>query len=220
MDWDQLGKDFIQRYKDTFVRVAFNSESKYNVMLVEEVAENPLAVTLVNKKLGRIILNYQTDAEFNFEYPEVGYFNFRGMACIFYRLHLRQWKRGICQNTCRIINPYSEFGIVGRWDNNPSTAKLFAAFRPRRTVALSDALLKLDIGDFLSVPLTSKLAVGLSPSEKYKTPLLWYLDQVIGRVSVLKSGKAKIILGESQFKQEVTDFLNKTFEGDRYVIVT
>lgn len=217
MDIEQIGTDFIQRYKNTFVRVRWGDDSPYQVMFVEEVNKDPLSVTLENVRLGRIILNYETRGEFNFEYPQTGYYNFRGIATIFQRRHLRQWKRGICDATCSMDTPYSQILRI-RWNSQPTTAKLFAAFRPRPDVtSLSKATRMLDGGCYLSVPLTSKMALGLSPSGKTKAYFLWYLEALVGRV-VVRKNKSSITLAESQFKQEVADLLYKTGEVNRYVV--
>lgn len=217
MDWELIGKDFVQKYKDTFLRVRFNENDTLHIVHVDEIELNPISIRVSNNKIGTIILDYQTDAEFDFTYPELGYFNYRGMAVLFDKRHQRQWRRGICDNTVAFSLPYSNWWGSG-WNWGPSFGKLTAAFRPRPLLLpISHAIEMLDGGKFLSVPLSRDMALGLPITAKGKNYLLFFRESVIA--SVVNGKKSKTIaLSESQFRQEVIDLLNQTGESHLYDI--
>lgn len=200
-NWEQIGRDLAQKYNNTYIRLKWDGE--WEVVYVREVLPGkPPVLVLYNSKFGELQLNYNTNFELSFEFPQLGYFFHDKTACIIVRGYNRQYRRGICEQTARLSSPYYKLGIY----NSPelSEQSLISSFKKRDVLALDDAAHKIQENDSLSIPLTNELAVGLHPTKD--SFLLWYLNIPVAEYFP----EIKVIhLREKVFAQELTDYFNE-----------
>lgn len=205
-NWELITKDFQQKYEQSFVRVKI--DDVFEVFWIERVSRgDPPYINLVNPKRGVIQLNYTTDFEISFGYPEIGMFNFGDrIACGFFRKYNRQWKRGISTSTSIILCGYNEFYHIV--SDEPDYKILFDAFKPRQVITIAEAVSR----DCLSTCLNNYFSLGLDIKPGNKR-ILWYINSPIGWWE-----KDTIILRELQFKQELMDYFRDSGEYHDVVI--
>ncbi|MCR4308195.1 MAG: hypothetical protein NUV80_06575 [Candidatus Berkelbacteria bacterium] len=208
-DWQQISHDFQQKYEKTFVRVKL--DSTFEVFWVHKVCDGiPPYIILSNARHGEIQLNHDTEFEFSFDYPNIGYFNYKDqMACLFFKRFERQWKRGISNETAQIVTPYDYFYKVT--ETKLSEKLLEDAFDTRVTRSISAAINLLK--NRLSVSLNNYFAIGLHVKSLTDTYLLWYSNVIIGEIV-----KDQIFLREPQFYQEIRDYMRDVGEYLNVVI--
>jgi len=202
INYRQIGHDFAQKYEGTFVHVAFKPGDKPALFQCAGVASSengPPMLTLVNKEHGTIKLNYQTECEVSFPFPNCGYFWAENrIAAIFQKKHSRQYRRGICSSTASISCPYAAFMPM----RIPiSEENLQSAFKPV-FVQLDDAIGFIQMQLALSVPLSSHLAIGASPSDRVSDYIIWFLGKP---VATFNNGVIRV--REGQFMQEIVDYV-------------
>ena len=210
-DWKQITADFRQKYEETFIRVALKDNLPYEVFLVSKVnTGKPPSLKLINEKWGDLTVNYDTDLDVNFEYPEIGYFLYQGQATLVFKTYQRQWKRGICSSTLFFCFPYMEIVLHNYAFPLIQEALVTAAFLPRKLYQLSQINTMLNKGSTLSHPLSNSLALGLSLKENNKK-LLWFLNKPVGEYNETKK---TLVLNEPIIKQEIEDYLKQTDDSD------
>ena len=207
-NWEQITKDFQQKYEKTFIRVKVRDE--FEVFFVTKVHRGePPYLLLKNSKYGEIQLNYDTDYEISFDYPEIGMFDSKpGIALLCARRFQRQWKRGMSDDTVLFACPYNRFLQV-----IPTEAcehLLTEAFSLRKIRTLDEALYMLQ-GRVLSICLTSSFSIGQDVREGNKQ-ILWYLTSPVAEIT----GNL-ISVREPVFTQEIRDYLRQF--GGAYAIV-
>lgn len=205
-NYRQIADDFRQKYEGTFLHVRVNEKATPELFYLAEVRhvsdKEPPELTLVNSKVGEIQLKYTTECDVEFLWPSPGYFWHRGAyAVLFQRPSSRQWKRGISSANCKLLFPYSLWYPANIAVNEES---LREAFNPTY-VTLTDAEAFIKNAQAVSVPLSSSLALGASPSSKVGGSILWCFGKPIGLFTA-----GKIVLMENQFAQEVRDYLRDT----------
>lgn len=202
INYRQIGHDFAQKYDGTFVHVVFKPGQTpvlFQCAGVGQSDSGPPVLTLVNKEHGTVKLNYQTECEVSFPFPKCGYFWAENrVAAIFQRKHSRQYRRGICSSTASIQSPYTHFYPmrIGITEEN-----LLSAFNPV-FVQFLDAIEFIRRGNVLSVPLSSHLAIGASPSERISDYIIWFLGKPIATYN-----NGVIRVREGQFMQEIVDYV-------------
>lgn len=203
-DWRQLSADLKQRYEGTYVWVTFpksKEESLFRVDQITAAVKEPV-LTMSNKEHGTISVNYDTSCELSFRFPDVGYSWFDGtIALYFRRLSARRWKRGVCGDNSQFATPYSDFYPLRAHVNE---ATLLTAFKPKFP-SWEQALKVLSSGTVLSVPVSNRIALGLSPTSQITGNIMWFDMKPIAVVS----DRDKIVLKESCFQQEVLDYLKR-----------
>lgn len=180
--------------------------------MVAEVSVSPKSppdLTLYNDKAGEMYLTYNTEAELDFSFPAVGYFQMGKAAYRFQRNYERQWKKGICPATAVVTFPYN--GIWRISIPAISEKSVESAFAPRPIVSLKEGLEKLEKNDWVSTGLTDRLAVGVGNVKD--DVLLWFDDEPIAFVK-----GPTIELKTSLFEQEVKDFLHLTGDYARAIV--
>lgn len=209
INWGQLGDDFRQKYENTYCRYLSPLTRKNEVFLISSVEvsdERPPVLTLFNKKAGELYLNYDTEAELDFTFPETGYFQHENKALRFYKQHARQWKKGVGGSTAYCAFPYNEFSVTEPVGVTEET--LTSAFQ-RQIVPISVALRKLQNNEAFSVALNLNMALGLG--EEKGSHWLWFDEEVIGTVG------PDIKVEAPNFLQEVQDFVKHTRDNVRIV---
>lgn len=207
-NWEQVTTDFRQKFEHTYIRVSLKEDWPLEVFRVGKVvAGKPAYLILRNNNWGEIKINYDTELEVSFEFPKVGYFALDNKSAgIFTRAFLRQWKRGLCDQTGTFVSPYACFGVNHHPSFNEETVR--AAFQPQALCPIYQAANMLALGSHLSVPLSNCFSLGLTVKENNNL-LLWFLEQPIGEY-IKKSNTIK--LHTAQIEQEVKDFLVQTGE--------
>ncbi len=209
-NWDQIGRDFAQKYLNTFIRAKVTG--KWEVVFVQEVIlGNPPVLLLKNSTFGDIKLNYDTNFELSFEFPKLGYFLHERRAVIFMRQYLRQFRKGIHVHTTNFDCPYAMFIISCQAYLNEELVK--SAFESRSLLSLKKAFQKLKDENLLSVPVTNEMALGIHPFKD--TLLLWYLSTPIAEYIPLDD---RLILREKVFTQEVTDYFRNIEDQNVQII--
>lgn len=204
LDWEQLCKDFQQKYEETFCFVKIEG-AEPELCLIKEVESTGKApaIHIFSERIGDILLKYDTSySDIEFRYPEVGLFSYEKQVYYVNKLYNRQWKKGPGFQTIRLTNLYNDWGFP----TLPITiATLTAAFQPRTLVSIEEGLSKLRGDKCLSVPLSHEFAIGLS-SFRSRNPILWYMSNPIG---IVDEDRRQIAFKERSFYQEFKDYLNK-----------
>jgi len=212
-NWEQIAADFRQKYEGTFIRASFKEGMPLSVYKVTKVVDGaPPQLRLSNEEWGELRVNYDTELEINFDFPEVGYFFFDNKyAMLLTKQFYRQWKRGLCKSTVLFANPYNEFFSLV--DSSVREELVISSFMPRTILPIKVANNCLDTGEAISIPLSNSFALGLhlKPS---KLKLLWFLNMPIGEYNLETN---QIILHAAQMEQEIKDYLNQT--GDSCAIL-
>lgn len=212
MDWQQIGEDFRQKYEGTFCRYISPLTKQKEIFQVSQVRPKGNTgpdITLFNRRAGELFLNYTTDAELDFSYPECGYFQHEDKALRFYRRYERQWRKGLCPNTASIEFPYNSIYPVQSVGFKEEV--LLSSYSPQKVKSLDEAMRILGKGDCISVVLTKNLALGLAIDEgKY---LLWFESEPIAEIL-----GNKVTLHVPQFKQELTDYLREIGDYARIIV--
>ena len=213
INWQQHGQDFQQKYEGTYCRYTSPLNGKCEVFSLTSVEVHPASppdLTLFSPKYGEIFLKYTTEAELDFTFPEIGYFSHEGKALRFMRNFERQWRKGICGGTSRVVFPYDQLYEV--WFPGITHEILESAFKPFERKSISGALLTLDNSTNVeSEPLTKTLALGVGIKDEDR--LLWFENEPIGE---LKGNN--ILLHVQDFRQEITDYLRDTGDYVRQIV--
>jgi len=209
-NWDQIGRDFSQKYTGTFIRAKI--DDKWEVVFVQEVVPgSPPTLILKNSKFGEIKLNYDTNFELSFEFPKLGYFLHERRAVIFMRHYLRQFRKGIHTHTANFSCPYAMFSLRCGASLNEDLVK--SSFEPRSSLSLKAAFQKIKDENLLSVPITDEMALGIHPFKD--TLLLWYLSTPIAEYIPVDD---RLFLREKVFTQEVTDYFRNVEDQNVQIV--
>lgn len=211
--WEQLGEDFAQKYEGTYCRYLSPLTKKKEIFTITGVGVNSSKgpdLTLFNSKTGELYLNYDTDVELDFSFPEARFFQHENKAMYFHKLHQRQWKKGVCSTTARIKFPYNELYrcVSVNLDENI----LDSAYQPLLFRSITDGVKTLKDGGF-SVVLNADLSLGLA--EKPDRYWLWFHSEIVGFVQ-----DNTLMLYTPEFKQEIEDFIRDTRDNVRVVQTT
>lgn len=207
MDWKQMGDDFAQKYENTYCRYTSPVSGAKEIFLITSVLsshrEAP-SLVLYNSKHGELYLKYDTEAELDFTFPEVGYFSHNGRAMLFSKQYQRQWKKGICSNTALIIFPYPNV----KSDPQLSEDCLASAFNSTRVKSFDEAIIELNKETF-STPVSKSMALG--PSDKKDKWWIWFESEPVAELI-----GNEIQMKVPQFKQEIYDHCRLTGDYARY----
>ena len=200
-NWKQLHADFKQKYEDTYVHVRFKPGSPKELFRIVAVSQSAgglePTLTLVNSEYGTVQLNYDTEAELMFDWPETGYsFHRKTMAVFFRRRSGKRYQRAPAVGNCEFAQPNGDYL---RFPLHVNEELLKGAFNPQ-FFSWSRAFGMLDDGA-LSVPLSKHLALAHSPSASVAGPVLWFDNRPIATVS-----QERVTVREEPFRQEVVDF--------------
>lgn len=210
-DWVQVGEDFRQKYEGTYCRYLSPITKKTEIFAITKVRSNNNKgpdISLFNSRAGEIFLNYSTDAELDFSFPECRYFQHKDTALRFIRRYERQWKKGICLSTASISNPYAElWPVLGAGFNEETLA---SAFNHTEDRTIAEAIKLLEAGH-KSVALSRNLALGSGSSDT--SHYLWFESEPIGELA-----KGVIHLHVPQFRQELQDYIRRTEDYARIII--
>ena len=213
IDWLQFGEDFKQKYEGTFCRYVSpitNKKEVFKIFQVSPKENSGPTITLFNNRAGELYLNYSTEAELDFTYPETTYFIHENKALLFRRAYQRQWKKGLCNSTAWISFPYDTiFPTVHPQIHEDMVVSLFTE-RPF-LVTIDEAKTKLS-KDFISYPLTNNLALGLSKVRD--THWLWFDHHALAEI--LENGHILVYMKE--YIQEIKDYLKRTKSDGRFTI--
>ena len=214
-DWVQIGQDFQQKYQGTFCRYTSPISQHREVFAVAQVipqAKEGPHIVLFNKRAGELFLNYNTEAELNFDYPECNNFLHDKKCYRFLRAYLRQWKKGICTQTAHVAFPYNE--IYPKHMPQLICETLESAFKPKKTVSIKEAIYLIENEKYFSLPLTEELSLGLADTKD--NLWLWFGAAPIGELKKRPNAPLREIhLFVPQFKQEMVDFLTRTNDALR-----
>ncbi len=207
LDHRQLTTDFKQRYEGTYVRVKFPSKPDKCLFYLAEISQAtkfPI-LTLKNKQLGTIQLNYDTESEIYFDFPPTGLSFYEGQAVLFRRHPTRQWRRGLCSGNASIQSLYQDAfsGIVSLGCPGLTYETLAAAFQSR-SLSFTEVRDSLKAGKIVSAPISKTIAIGLNPTTS-ENPIVWFLDTPIAELV----GDTTIRMHEQHFQQEIVDYFAK-----------
>ena len=212
INWLQVGTDFQQKYEGTYCRYLSPITKKKEIFMlnmVEPQAKAPPDLTLYNDRCGELFLSYNTEAELDFSFPDIGYFQCGVRAVLFSRNYERQWKKGMCRSTVFMSFPYDDLLFVHPVDVKGDT--LEAAFEPRPILTLDEADKRLADGKTVSVSLTKHFALGVG--NKASERWLWFdaepVAELVGRTLAVKV---------PAFEQEIRDYLRLVGDNGRAVI--
>lgn len=212
VNWQQVGDDFRQKYEGTFCRFVSPSSKRREVFTILQVDAHPSSppdLTLYNSTHGHLYLKYDTEAELDFNYPDVGYFQFKNRALRFVKNYERQWRKGMCASTCRVLFPYDElFPSYGPGLNNESVEAAFIV--PQLTI--ENGLRKLRDDKCVSVALSRTLALGLGNKDEDRW--VWFESEPIGEVK----SNGDVAAHTPEFAQEIRDFIRNTEGHGRAVV--
>ena len=204
INWQRFGEDFTQKYEGTFCRYISPITDKKEVFKIYKIIpyENKgPGITLFNQRVGELYLNYSTEAELDFTFPEKTYFFHENKALLFKRLFQRQWKKGLCSSTAMVTCPYDLIQTL--FYPKIDEELIISLFEPQlEYLSIDEAIDKLKVS-CLSYPLSTTLALGLS-----KIPdiyWLWFDENIIAEID-----KNKIIVHSKHYIQEIKDYLRKT----------
>jgi hypothetical protein len=213
VNWEQVGTDFKQKYEGCFCRYESPINAKKEVFQLIQVVvsgNKPPDLTLFNKRAGELFLTYSTEAELDFMFPEVGYFQHGKEALLFGKRYERQWKKGINEGTARIDFPYNDvFG--GFAPREISCESLESAFLPQPTISLSMGMAELTARKWVSVVLGKQWALGCGKTPNVKW--LWFDSEPVAEVE-----GNQIRCKVEPFNQEIKDYLRMTGEHGYLVV--
>lgn len=207
MDWKQMGDDFQQKYESTYCRYTSpvsGVKELFFITAVQPSNREAPSLILYNSKHGELYLKYDTEAELDFTFPDVGYFSHNGKAMLFSKLYQRQWKKGLCSATAMIIFPYPN--VAG--EPTITEEYLSSAFTPAPVKSFDEAIKELNKETF-SIPVNKSLAVG--PSEIKGKWWVWFESEPVAELL-----GNEIQMKVPQFRQEIYDHCRLTGDYARY----
>jgi hypothetical protein len=180
MNPNMIFEDFDRKYQGSFVSVSIKNEEPHVYQLRRMITDSSKfpKLELLSDKLGSIILNYNTNATIMFKVPRATFIQCNDEVMYFTRIPERQWKRGVHQNNCRVVNPLSEYGFR-RHGKHVDFDTVREALKPTY-FSLADALNLLNTKGYTGVALSRNVAI-LNPSKKGY--VLFYRLKPIGTVS-------------------------------------
>lgn len=210
LSWEQLGNDFSQKYQDTFCRYVSpltQAKETFRIIDVHVHYDGAPDIVLHNERAGEIFLNYNTEADLDFTFPEVGCFQFKDRAVRFIRLFKRQWRKGLCSDTAKMIFPYGQLwhGAVVSVNEQVITE----AFKPREKRSITDGIRRIGEGDF-SVALGKELSIG--HGDQKKTYWLWFAEEPVAEVI-----GEEVRMKNVNYLQEIADHVRDTRDNVRVV---
>lgn len=212
INWTQVGQDFSQKYIHTWCRYLSPITKQREIFYIENVTPNSGAgpsVSLYSNKHGNVYLDYCTEAELDFSYPHLQNFQHKKRAMRFVRQHERQYKKGICDATAKVVFPYAH--IVGNLWPDVNADTLESAFKPLITRTIDQGLDFLGQDNNVSVVLSPHLSLGHGnkPNEYW----LWFHTEPVAVVE-----DRRVVMKVAAFRQEVQDYLRDTGDYARAVI--
>jgi hypothetical protein len=194
--------DFNQRYRHTFIRwKSPQGVVPIHISSVHVLTDKKGIVEFSTKHTGSGSLNYPDCLSvFDLSQPTPGYFNLNGAAIYFFKYPDRQWSRGICNANSELYNPLKQLiPYVSVYVPTLGYATANAMFNREFIFDIREVINRLEKGDHLSVAISPKMMVSLSPSEEAPY-LLWYGCNPIGQ---WKDNKFEIC--DKNYEQEVID---------------
>lgn len=188
--------DFEKKYLDTWFWAENKNKEKKVVRLLsieKNKKENKQFLNLLSKD-GIEYVAFNNDYEFDFTFPETGYFNAPKQAIMFCKKPERQWKKGCCPNNSSLITPYDA------WFSIDFETYISYAFTPLPYYPVSQALYLLAAQEHLSVALNSEWAIGLS-RQATNNYSLFFLRHFVSDVTPA----GKFIKPAEIFEQELFD---------------
>ena len=201
-------EDFNQRYTGTFIR-HLQPDKSYNLIHIDHVHISPtnhnngmLEVTSLNG--GSASLKYPACLEnLDLNQPNPGYFNLQNCAIYFFKYPDRQWRRGITNKNVELYNPLQSILPETHIYCPTLSFKSVAALFDKNFCPTMEMAIECLNHTHMSVALSSKLMVSLSPSPESPMVLWW------GCTPVGKLVNQSFKISDPTFEQEVFDEFRK-----------
>lgn len=168
MDYSQLTKDFNQRYQNTWVWLTFPDGVcefvRISKAFLKESGSFPL-IEFYSKSLGTNVIKFTTDYKFQFKRPPVGLFQDGKYAILCARAMSQTYSKGVSPDTYHLSMPFHNYapGVKGPYygSGDQWSECIKKAFEPKHFTK-EEAIYGLNNGKFISVALSSRLALSLS----------------------------------------------------------
>jgi len=196
--------DWLKRYRGTFFHVEVKGH-KY-LGACTGCHDNQKIWYFSSEHLGKVSVRFgSTKYKLDYSYPTMGFFVSDNRLLYLERRNMRQWKRGMCQDTLELCEPQVGPTVVTR-------GALEDAFNPEYAENLTDALVCLSSNEVTGIPLSNQWAIQLSGQTTVNEPLLLHRSIPVGIVI-----PGHIELFNDTLHQEVSDFLRLNNAKDTLV---
>lgn len=131
-DFHRIAQDFILRYEGTYIQYRSKPTLPFETVFVRDVIEHPresITIQLQSYRSGALDVTYAGEGEFNFAFPEVGYFQHGRNSYLGFKRPARQNKRALHVDNWTMANFYTTIGIAAHLKLD--LAKVDAMFNPR-----------------------------------------------------------------------------------------
>ena len=198
--------EFRKRYENThlFVHLPTGKELAY----VSNVGDSLVHLETIN--YGTLLVQQETDIEFEVEWPETGLFQLDHCMMWGSRVPDRQWKRGVYSKNYHMFDPCRRlFTPAGLLSANVGLKTLESAYKVVNPKPLSEAVHELISKQFVSLAISRDWGLSWSPIADNKCLLLWRGARPVAEIAP----KSKQISVHFQpLEQEVKDFVRDNRE--------
>ncbi len=182
MEFNEIVRDFVQRYEKTFIWVSPPDSNEESLFYVDKVTADKTKIanlTLTSPEFGKIILNMGTAHTLKFKYPPVGVFQYKHDSYMFRRNPAKQYRRGLCEGNSYTHEVHHK--LVGSSPRDLTFDLLSAAYQAQ-SYSFKDALRMLESGKYRSVALRNNfsLVLPVSPVPDY---LLMFWETPIASIN-------------------------------------
>ena len=167
-------------------------------------------VHLETNLFGEVIVGFQTDIEFQIEWPETGLFQYK--ECMYWgsRVPDRQWKRGVYAKNFHIFDPcHRMFAPISFGGIRIDLNSLEAAYKPRDVKTLTQAIVELRQEKMVSVAISRDWGISWSPIQGNNSFLLWRGAKPVAEIDPRSK---KITVHFEPLEQEIKDFVRDNRE--------
>jgi hypothetical protein len=192
MDFNQLTKDFNQRYQNSWVFLTFPDDTtefvKINKAYLKDHGQFPL-IDIYSKDLGNNTIKFTTDYKFKFRRPKIGLFQCGKFAYVCARTTNQTYSKGVNSDSYQMNHIFFRGApnIMPEWygDEMQWGEVVKKAFDPKY-LSKQEALSGLSGGRYFSCALSNRIGVSLSleSNEHYD---VYFYDHYLGKIT--KDGK-------------------------------
>ncbi len=199
-------QDFLRKYGGCWIKRNINGQ----VFWLYPNAPGRERVTVESDNTGPFDIPYGKKflEDYTFDFPNIGFFQFKKWALLLLKGYARQYQRGLSPNISHIVNPMTYFSNVIKAPGSPKLREdvAFAIWnRQNYRQTLDRARITLMEEKLNSIAVSNVFAVSLS--HFHSGFILWNL---MSPVAILEEKDQVITMIDKIFRQEVRDYLART----------
>lgn len=202
--------EFSKYFKDCWLKASIPSYSEKPIIVKVDGVNVPNdEVYLINREIGEIVLNRESEVSLFNDFPKIGYFLYNNKPLWFHKIPARQWKKAPTTGNCGAYDPLDKFysvkSIIKHSTYNPTEEILENAYYNRPQYNIDEVITKFMWTPLLEVNMINNDFIMSRGIMNKDYVYLWCKTQPIMKFSLEKG----TTLVDQNFRQEFFDFIRK-----------